>query len=161
MITLMFENEHGKNEIFQYLENNYTEMKPHEMEEELQYMFNIEPYPAEEYVANFLIKKLDVPYEIEHFMEDDISLSVVREACNSYMNLFKLAKAAEEDLMDFGHKIRKTFYYNYKPFCDKCVDIIKNGPTISGYKGLKDFERIKIKEYCKKVDYNFPYAWKR
>ena len=162
MIVLMFENEHDNDyEILRYLEDNYMKMQPHEMEEELQYSFNIEPYKAEEYVANFIIRKLAVPYEIESFMKDDISLPITKEAYNCYMNLFKLAKAAEEDLMDFGYKIRKTFYANYKPFCDKCVDIMNNDWNISGYKGLRDFERIKIKEYCKKVDYNFPYAWKR
>lgn len=51
------------------------------------------------------------------------------------------------------------FYTKYVKFAQKCKDIDEN-LNISGYGGASDIIKIKIREICRGVDYNFPYGWK-
>jgi hypothetical protein len=47
----------------------------------------------------------------------------------------------------------------YVKFAQKCKDIAED-LSISGYGGASDIIKIKIREICRGVDYNFPYGWK-
>jgi len=51
------------------------------------------------------------------------------------------------------------FYTKYNRFAEKCKEI-DQGLSISGYGGASDLIKIKIREICRGVDYNFPYGWK-
>jgi len=50
------------------------------------------------------------------------------------------------------------FYRKWRPLVDKCKQIIDEIRP-SGY-GRNDYEKVKILELAKKIEYNFPYGWK-
>lgn len=51
------------------------------------------------------------------------------------------------------------FYTKYVKFAQKCREMEKD-LSISGYGGASDIIKIKIRDICRGVDYNFPYGWK-
>lgn len=51
------------------------------------------------------------------------------------------------------------FYTKYKRFVEKCKEIDQD-LSISGYGGAGDIIKIKIRDICRGLDYNFPYGWK-
>ena len=51
------------------------------------------------------------------------------------------------------------FYSKYIKFAQTCSKMEKE-LSISGYGGENDIIKIKIRDICHGVDYNFPYGWK-
>ena len=60
---------------------------------------------------------------------------------------------------DSPDETRKQFYKDYVEFARQCKELGQLG-GVSGYGGIKDYEKIRIKEMCRGVDYTFPYGWK-
>ena len=54
---------------------------------------------------------------------------------------------------------KDRFYSKYVKFAQKCKEMEKE-LSISGYGGVNDMIKIKIRDISYGVDYNFPYGWK-
>lgn len=67
-------------------------------------------------------------------------------------------KEDDLDYLDTLRDMQREFYQKYRPFADKCEEIL-NTISPSGYGG-DDFRLISIRELARKVDNNFPYGWR-
>lgn len=108
------------------------------------------------------------------FIEKDLSSNVIKFLNNDEELSYKLMLDAYQDyameyakfppmnhidsLDDALNDDKRLFYSKYRPFADKCKEIL-NELRISGY-GRGDFSLVKVRELCKDVDMNFPYGWK-
>jgi len=109
-----------------------------------------------------------IPKEVEKFMSmpstaeaKDIYKSI-EEAASKLKSELNLITRIEDDwqYVDDIHMFKKNFYNKYIDFAKKCQELSGLG-GISGYGGLNDAIKIKIKNIARWVDYNFPYGWKR
>lgn len=101
---------------------------------------------------------------VEAFMNMDEdspeAYEITKAACNEFTNDYKdiLSKEDDWDYIDSIYQMKRDFVKKYKDFALKCKDIGKLG-GVSGY-GLNDAIKLKVKDLCRAVDYNFPYGWK-
>lgn len=65
----------------------------------------------------------------------------------------------QEDLNVVGdtEAEHRAFYQKYHEFAETCESKGAFG-GVSGY-GRGDFAKLRIKDLCRLVDYNFPYGW--
>ena len=91
---------------------------------------------------------------INRFLEaartDSLTWELTQEAVQKF----------QEDLNAVGEdrQERRAFYQKYYEFAKTCESVGTLG-GVSGY-GRYDFIKLKIKDLCRLVDYNFPYGWK-
>ena len=62
--------------------------------------------------------------------------------------------------LDETYEAQRTFYRNYIEFARRCKEFLADYTPGSGY-SADSFVRYKIYDTLKRVDYNFPYGWKR
>ena len=91
---------------------------------------------------------------IKHFIEASKTDSLTYELARTAVQKFQEDRAAVGDTSE-GHR---AFYQKYYEFAKTCESIGTLG-GVSGY-GRGDFVKLKIKDLCRLVDYNFPYGWK-
>lgn len=91
---------------------------------------------------------------IQRFLEAAKTDSITWELANEAVQKF------QEDLTAVGEteSERRAFYQKYYEFAKTCASKGTLG-GVSGY-GRGDFVKLKIKDLCRLVDYNFPYGWK-
>lgn len=91
---------------------------------------------------------------IQRFIEAAKTDSITGELANEAVQQF------QEDLTAVGdtEAERRAFYQKYYEFAKTCESKGTLG-GVSGY-GRGDFVKLKIKDLCRLVDYNFPYGWK-
>jgi hypothetical protein len=91
---------------------------------------------------------------IQRFLEAAKTDSITWELANEAVQEF------QEDLIRVGdtRAERHAFYQKYYEFAKACESLGALG-GVSGY-GRGDFVKLKIKDLCRLVDYNFPYGWK-
>lgn len=91
---------------------------------------------------------------INRFLEAVKTDSLTWELANEAVQQF------QEDLTAVGETEaeRRAFYQKYHEFATTCESLGYLG-GVSGY-GSGDFAKLKIKDLCRLVDYNFPYGWK-
>lgn len=102
-----------------------------------------------------------LPSAIKEFMEtpeNTLTYNVAHNAADAYFNMYKYVQRLDD--LDYESVFEGLFYVIYRPFVDKCKEIVDNSGSISGY-GIDDYERLKIIDFCRAVDYNFPYGWRR
>jgi hypothetical protein len=99
--------------------------------------------------------------ETEEFDKVEYLYESMKRAFDTYSeDLFKFPHSNSMEALDYKYdKDRRRFYKNYKKFADKCSEINSN-LSISGYDGVNDIFRVKIRDICNTVSYNFPYGWK-
>jgi hypothetical protein len=103
--------------------------------------------------------------EVEEFMKtpnDSMTYKIAKNAAEAFFSVDKYIKdlAKDPSMLDDIYTAQGIFYVVYKPFVDKCNEILNDGRSISGY-GTNDYEQLRIRDFCRAVDYNFPYGWKR
>lgn len=95
---------------------------------------------------------------IKEFLEaaesGNLTLSLTQNAVSKWRE--DLAKVFNEASTQ---EAKTEFYNTYIDFARKCEELGQLG-GVSGYGGIKDYEKLRIKDYCRAVDYNFPYGWK-
>ena len=91
---------------------------------------------------------------INRFLEAAKTDSLTWELANEAVQKFR------EDLMTVGNtrEERRAFYQKYYEFAKTCESVGALG-GVSGY-GRNDFVKLRIKDLCRLVDYNFPYGWR-
>jgi hypothetical protein len=91
---------------------------------------------------------------INRFLEaaktDSLTWELTQEAVQKF----------QKDLLAVGDTEveRRAFYQEYYEFAKTCGSKGALG-GVSGY-GRGDFVKLRIKDLCRLVDYNFPYGWK-
>lgn len=91
---------------------------------------------------------------INRFLEaaktDSLTWELTQEAVQKF----------QEDLNAVGENgiARREFYQKYYEFAKTCESVGALG-GVSGY-GRHDFVKLRIKDLCRLVDYNFPYGWR-
>ena len=118
-------------------------------------------------------------YEMTNFIDPEIPNEVLKftstEKFEDIDEWYRTLKAAYDvcmedynkfpnqntmDSMDIKYDDDKgRFYSKYVKFAQKCREMEKE-LSISGYGGASDIIKIKIRDICRGVDYNFPYGWK-
>ena len=95
--------------------------------------------------------------------ENEITYKLAKDAAQAFFDTLKYIDDLEEndDTLDYRYTIQGVFYIVYKQFADKCQEILNSHKSISGYGGLADYEKLRIRDFCRAVDYNFPYGWNR
>ena len=104
-----------------------------------------------------------VPQAVSDFMNaDKLNYDIVKNAYNAFVEeIKKFPPMNSMDALDDSYRDdHKRFYNKYIDFARKCAENSKALGT-SGYGGIKDYEKLKIADMCRTVDYNFPYGWKR
>lgn len=91
---------------------------------------------------------------INRFLEAAKSGSLTWELANEAVQKFQEDRAAVGDT----EAERRAFYQKYYEFAKTCESEGELG-GVSGY-GRHDFVKLRIKDLCRLVDYNFPYGWK-
>jgi hypothetical protein len=91
---------------------------------------------------------------ITRFLEAAKTDSLTWELTNKAVQIF------QEDLNRVGdtEAERRDFYQKYYEFAKACESEGALG-GVSGY-GRGDFVKLRIKDLCRLVDYNFPYGWR-
>lgn len=91
---------------------------------------------------------------ITRFLEAAKTDSLTWELTNKAVQIF------QEDLNRVGdtEAEHRAFYQKYYEFAKTCEAEGALG-GVSGY-GRGDFVKLRIKDLCRLVDYNFPYGWK-
>lgn len=86
------------------------------------------------------------------------NFKLINETINQFKeDLQKFPKGT--DGLDMKYYEDKHIFYNkYLKLCQKCKEIL-DIISISGY-GMTDIIRIKIKDLCTFVTWNFPHGWK-
>lgn len=97
----------------------------------------------------------------EKFEDIDDLYKTLKEAYNLCIEDYqKFPNGNTMESLDMKYDDDKgRFYTKYVKFAQKCKDIAED-LSISGYGGASDIIKIKIREICRGVDYNFPYGWK-
>lgn len=91
---------------------------------------------------------------INRFLEASKTDSLTLEITATAVRRFREDRAAVGDT-EAEHR---AFYQKYYEFAKACESLgALSG--VSGY-GRYDFIKLKIKDLCRLVDYNFPYGWK-
>ena len=93
---------------------------------------------------------------IQSFMEsakaNELTYTLAKEALDEF----------REDYTETVNKgnldARREFYNRYIEFAKTCQSLSTLG-GVSGY-GINDYEKLRIKDICRCVDYYFPYGWK-
>lgn len=95
----------------------------------------------------------------ENILDIDISLLInaYKEMIADYDSVPDEWKGADPDEV---YPAQRAFYNKYIEFARTCKDILKELTPGSGY-GLNAAKQYKIYETLKRIDYNFPYGWKR
>ena len=127
------------------------------MDKIVEALYNL--FEAWEY-TNFIDE--NTPKEIIDFLREEFpNFNTVKRAVEVYKeDKNKFPSNNSIDSLDIIYdEDHKRFYRKYKAFADKCKQLSET-KGISGYNGLKDYERLKIAEMCRFVDYTFPYGWK-
>ena len=90
---------------------------------------------------------------IQHFLKAAKSGSLTLELVRTAVQKF------QEDLTAVGETEaeRHAFYQKYYEFATTCESLGYLG-GVSGY-SRGDFVKLRIRDLCRLVDYNFPYAW--
>lgn len=91
---------------------------------------------------------------IRHFLEAAKTDSLTLEIASTAVQKFREDRAAVGDT-EAEHR---AFYQKYYEFAKTCESVGAIG-GVSGY-GRGYFVKLKIKDLCRLVDYNFPYGWK-
>lgn len=91
---------------------------------------------------------------IRHFLEAAKTNNLTYELARTAVQKFREDRAAVGDTREE----RREFYQKYYEFAKTCESAGAIG-GVSGY-GRGDFVKLKIKDLCRLVDYNFPYGWK-
>lgn len=91
---------------------------------------------------------------INRFLEASKTDSLTLEIARTAVQKFREDRAAVGDT-EAEHR---AFYQKYYEFAKACESLGALG-GVSGY-GRGDFVKLKIKDLCRLVDYNFPYGWK-
>lgn len=86
----------------------------------------------------------------------DISYKDFYDLVDTFFQEYKSVEA--EHNPDTMYEIQRNFYKKYRPFVDKCKNIM-NSINVTGY-GRNDYYLLKIWDLCKVVDNNFPYGWR-
>jgi hypothetical protein len=120
----------------------------------------------EDYYGGITDRVSNVPYEIKDFMStpvESITYKMAKSARDAFLDVYDYVKGLQQepDMVDDIFTVQGIFYSTYKPFVDKCNEILKDKRSISGYGGLKDYGKLKVVDLCRDVDYKFPYGWKR
>ena len=117
------------------------------------------------------LNTLETPKEILVFTEmsiDDFKnldlnnrYKLLKNAYQKYIEDYKEIKKSIDplDVKDNDYEYQRNFYKKYINFAKKCKEYLENRDSISGY-GKFDIFKVKIKDMCEAVDYNFPYGWK-
>lgn len=90
---------------------------------------------------------------INRFLEAVKTDSLTWELTQEAVQKFREDRAAVGDT-EAEHR---AFYQKYYEFAKTCESVGAIG-GVSGY-GRGDFVKLKIKDLCRLVDYNFPYGW--
>jgi len=91
---------------------------------------------------------------INHFLEAAKTNNLTYELAHTAVQKF------QEDLNRVGgaEAEHRAFYQKYYEFAKACEAEGALG-GVSGY-GRGDFAKLRIKDLCRLVDYNFPYGWR-
>ena len=91
---------------------------------------------------------------INRFLKAAKSGSLTWELANEAVQKF------QEDLTAVGdtEAERRAFYQKYYEFATICESLGYLG-GVSGY-GRGDFVKLRIRDLCRLVEYNFPYGWR-
>ena len=90
---------------------------------------------------------------IEAAKKDELTYKITLAAVSKYQ------QDRATRFWDSPDETRRQFYKDYVEFARQCKELGQLG-GVSGYGGIKDYEKIRIKEMCRGVDYTFPYGWK-
>ena len=90
---------------------------------------------------------------IESAKANELTYTLAQEA------LDKLKEDYTETVNKGNCDARREFYNRYIEFAKTCQSLSTLG-GVSGYGGIKDYEKLRIKDICRCVDYYFPYGWK-
>lgn len=107
----------------------------------------------------------DLPEVVLDFLDlqtiDSTDYDIVKGACEAFWNEYRMFPSSNSmDSLDIKFdKDKGRFYRKYRPFVDRCKEIIKS-INPSGY-GRTDYAMLKIRDGLNKVEYNFPYGWKQ
>ena len=101
---------------------------------------------------------------VDYFMIadiDDLSFKDVSEAVDEYASEYEDLQSREGELayLDSIYEMKRSFYQKYKPFVDKCKEIVDT-THYSGY-GMNDYMLSRIVNKCRWVENNFPYGWRK
>lgn len=109
----------------------------------------------------------EIPNEVlkftntEKFENIDEWYKTLKTTYDVYMedyNKFPNLNTMESTDMKYDND-KGRFYTKYIKFVEKCNEI-DDRLRISGYGGVSDIIKIKIRDICRSIDYNFPYNWK-
>lgn len=92
---------------------------------------------------------------IKHFIEAAKTNNLTYELARTAVQKFREDRAAVGDTREE----HRAFYQKYYEFAKTCESVGALG-GVSGYGGIKDYEKLRIKDICRCVDYHFPYGWK-
>ena len=108
----------------------------------------------------------NVPSVVKEFIStpvESITYKMAKSARDAFFDVYGYVKGLQQDpdMIDDIYTVQGIFYSVYKPFVDKCNELLNDKRSIGGYGGLKDYSKLKVRDLCKDVDYKFPYGWKR
>ena len=101
---------------------------------------------------------LNMDDSIEPSEQYQITKAAYGECIDDYKSI--MSKENSWEYIDDIYDLKKEFIDKYYDFAKKCGEMSTLG-GVSGYGGVNDSIKLKIKDLCRAIDYNFPYGWKR